>query len=374
MKIAILTQPIGHNYGGILQNWALQHVLSELGHAPQTIIYCSPSIKLTSKERAHKLRYVLRSGLSYFIKYRLLRKDGKPGRLPWHNKNKYLHRFIRNHIETSLFMSEISDSALKEKRFSAIIVGSDQVWRPCYNESNLNSMFCSFADSPILTRVAYAASFGVYSWEFSSEQTAMAQEAIKQFHRVSVREASGMSLCREHLNVEADTCLDPTLLLPSSSYDELIPDKLLRRTPNDKVAVYILDFNEQKRQIVNTICNRLGKEPLYFGNVDEKGHLQPIEQWLAHFKSSDFIITDSFHGTVFSIIYRKPFISIANPTRGTDRFTSLLNMLDLRSRLIYENQEIADSTLFEPIDWDAVYSKLNNYKSKSKAYLTDALN
>lgn len=370
MIIGILTQPLGHNYGGMLQNWALQRVLSDLGHEPITISH--HGIK-----KSVRLRNDLYAVTAYVVKHLIHHPSRKFNRLPWDSRPLgEMKRFVRTNIKRTKFIPCLSGRAIAEYGIKAIIIGSDQVWRPRYNKGYLNYMFGDITfgnDSPIL--LTYAASFGCGRWELSPEETAMAKRSIKKFRSISVREDSAVDMCRAHLDVTATHLLDPTLLLNPKDYNQLIPQKTLHETPTDQVGVYILDLTEQKKHIVEQICRLLGKRPYYFGAIDDRsGQSQSVEHWLASYDRSSFVITDSFHGTAFSINYRKPFISIINHDRGADRFISLLKLFGLEDRMIEEsNPSDLSALIASPIDWDFVNKSLDDLRISSRSFLQDNL-
>lgn len=367
MKIGILTQPLGHNYGGILQNYALQRVLTKMGHEPLTLSYYG---------RPHDYCTEVRDTISFIVKHVIFYPTRKVSHLPTDDENLYLRRFTWRKLK----IREITPSAdtVKKFGFDGFIVGSDQTWRPMYNTYSLRWMYCDFLpEDSQLPVIAYAASFGVGEWEYTPEQTEMARRNIKRFKAVSVREASGVELCRKHLGAEAVHVLDPTLLLGRADYMALVPKKTLARVPEGCVGVYILDLTERKKAIVDAVCRILGKRAVYFGCPAEGSDKYPsVESWLAHFDRADFIVTDSFHGTAFSINFRRPFLSIVNPDRGADRFTSLLDSVNLRHRLINEDvlNDRIENLVKESIDWSQVDTHLTHLSRPSMTFLSNALN
>ena len=368
MKIGILTLRLGHNYGGILQNWALQQVLTGLGHRPVTIRY-------TGESRAQKLLADARCVTAWLVKHLIRHRTRNVYVLPWQDrKNRRLKRFVRKEINSTSFISDLNEAVVARLQLEAIVVGSDQTWRPLYNQMHLSKMFCRFLPvSSVVPRVAYAASFGVDSWDFDNEQTAMAKEGIVGFKAISVRESSGVDLCKRYLAAEAVHVLDPTLLIGPETYAQLTV-KERSEMPCGCVGVYILDENEEKRIIVERVCNALGKEAVWFGRVDEKGIRSSIGRWLASFDKSDFIITDSFHGTAFAINYHTPFLTILNNERGKSRFTSLLNQFGLADRAIttFDIQQI-DSIIKRKIDWNCIGEILNRERKRSLKFIKDNL-
>ena len=370
MKLAILTQIPKRNYGCILQNFALQTVLERAGHRVVTLDYTANSLKKALIINSYAIA-------AYIIKHLVFHPTRRYNQLPWRNQYSQMNRFIKKHLHILKSRHGLNDETVMLFNLDGVVVGSDQVWRPCYNKMSLPWMFCSFLnDGSQLPMVAYAASFGVGEWEYTPEQTEMARCNIKRFKAVSVREASGVELCRKHLGAEAVHVLDPTLLLDRADYMALVPKNTLARVPEGCVGVYILDLTERKKAIVDAVCRILGKRAVYFGCPAEGSDKYPsVESWLAHFERSSFIITDSFHGTAFSINFRRPFISIANQARGADRFTSLLNSVGLQERLISEDGTMSalGALARRSIDWGAVNNRLNQLRKHSMEFLEGAL-
>lgn len=370
MKIGILTQPIGRNYGGILQNWALQQILIREGHQPVTITH-------QGEIRKHKFLFDIRDVAAYCVKHIIHHPTRRENKLPWdHSPFKRLRGFAKKHIKQTRYMPVINAHLLKEHNITTLIIGSDQTWRPKYNGQYLNLMYADFLMDNSINTFSYAASFGTGTWEYPEEQTLMVRKAIKKFKAISVREKSGVNLCKKYLGREAIHVLDPTLLLNESDYKELIPKKIFSCLPPDYVAVYILDLTDEKKAIVNDICNKLGLTPLYFGNTESDGkNLVSVEYWLAALMKSSFVITDSFHGTVFSINFHKPFISLINHNRGADRFNSVLELFNMkkRSRDIVEGELTISDILKDNIDWSDVDIILDKARKDSLKYLKDNL-
>ncbi len=370
-RLGILTQPLGHNYGGIVQNWALQRVFKQSGVKAVTIKY----YELPRFPKLHWFIYKKALKLKRKLSGKWIPEKWEPQRLKEECRN--LRRFVRNHIKmTNTYIPDLSLHRLKRYKFNAIVVGSDQVWRPIYNEQGLGYMFCDFvAPNSLMKCIAYSASFGVDNWEFSEEQTAMAKLNISKFSAVSVRERSGRILCNKYLGCNAETVLDPTLLLCSADYDTLLSPQLLASVEDGCMGVYILDMNDNKQRLIDNVCAQLNLTAVRFGVKNAVTGLYPdVEDWLAHFKKSRFIITDSYHGTIFSILYHKPFISVVNSERGSTRFTSLTGMVELSNRLVEEyNVTTLKDIINEPIDWLRVEKMLDFYRDISRSFIETAI-
>lgn len=371
MQIAILTLPLHTNYGGILQCYALQTVLEQMGH----------EVKVLTKPRFGRLyRYLIYPQIvckQLFERY-ILRKEITVGKSPYESIYQYTDQFIHRYIhqlEKRVWTPRMSN------QFDAIIVGSDQVWRPEYLGSvPLEDAFLSFATGCSIKRIAYAASFGVDECSYTVKQLEKCTPLLQQFDAVSVREFSGVDICKKYFGVEACQKIDPTLLLDVEDYMQLV-SQTDTKPSNGDLMVYVLDETDEKEQIVEAVST--AKSISFFranSKVEdpsaptEERIQQPVEQWLRGFQDADMVVTDSFHGCVFSILFRKPFIAIGNAERGMARFTSLLCILGLEDRLIHSWKEYQErkEMLLEPIDYATVYQKLQYYRKEAMRFLHDA--
>ena len=357
MKIGIVTQPLVANYGGILQNYALQQVLKQLGHEPVTLNYL-PSLKFG--------RYLLYVGKAILCspfpsRRHPIKRYRHFIKLPPNNE-----AFIRKNIETTIVVSDYTKRLLKKYRIETIVLGSDQVWRYSYNSHYLEDMFLDFAKDYSCDKITYGASFGMDTWDYPEERTKRIIELVKQFKAVSVREDSGVDLCRVYLGVEAQTVIDPTLLLDANAYEHICDSS----SPSEKpyLAAYVLDANDEKIKYINSVAVIKGLNVIW---MTVSGHEDPIETWLATIKNADYVITDSYHGSLFSIIFEKQFQTIINSERGSDRFLTLFKKLRLQKCLLYSVPK--KPIIEELIDYDQVHTLLSALREDSLAFLSDHL-
>lgn len=362
MKIGIVTQPLLGNYGGILQNYALQQVLQRLGHSPQTIDY----VMTNSAWRyfRHSLKYRLCKLLGH-----LHRGKQAPTRLRL--RNEVMDAFVKRHINSTHQITKYTSDIVQEYEYEALVVGSDQVWRPKYNDS-IEDMYLDFAQDCNIGRIAYAASFGVDRWEYSHRQSAHCRALAAKFNSISVREKSGEELCRNHLGVEATTVLDPTLLLDANDYGTLCEHI---SAPKERIlAVYLLKSHnrqqvEANHRFVKMIAQQRGLKIKYF--TADTADAMPIEEWLATFRDAEMVITESFHGTVFSILNHREFLTLTNSSRGMARLNTLLGSLGLAERFI--SPESYNPESIPKIDYNKVDEKLNALRKHSIEFLREAL-
>ena len=313
MKVFILTVRLFDNYGGLLQNYALQRVLLNLGHNPITIDYVN--IKVPEKWKiflswVKTFFYIICGKPKSFFKLSSICR-----------RPVFAECFVNKYIYKTKKCYNIDASFLKKNEITAVIVGSDQVWRPKYN-CKIDDMFLKFVKGDSIKKIAYAASFGVDEWEYTQKQTTECRELAKKFNAISVREKSGVNLCKEYLDVEASLVLDPTLLIEKNDYCDICKEIPVA---TEKILVaYVLDCNDSVREL----CESIAKEHhfiLKFFSAGVNSDLT-VPEWLAMFRDASYVVTDSFHGTVFSIIFEKGFKCIYNKERGAARFESLLNL------------------------------------------------
>ena len=369
MKIAILTQPLRYNYGGLLQNYALQIVLKEMGHNPVTLDP-SPFAHTDWKTPFRIFKRTIQKYLFHQQKVDILREYKKNHDVKLLETN--TGKFIKKHIDFIRY-KKITD--INPREYDAFIVGSDQVWRPKYNKGRLSNMFLDFTKEMKVRRIAYAASFGTDEWEFNEEQTTEFSYYISGFDGISVREDSGVTLCKNHFGVNATHVLDPTMLLKKDDYIK----NILSSQENNKeknLFYYILDSDDTKKRIIKDFEQKLHLHATTVRAKNDKSknikqRIQPpIENWLAAINNAEFVVTDSFHGCVFSIIFNKPFIVILNENRGCARINSLLRFFHLEDRLYDPLNDQSDTM----IDWNSVNSILNEKRNVALSFLRSNLN
>lgn len=365
MKIGILTHPLRTNYGGILQNYALQTILKRMGHEVLTIDWHNDKPYV----------YRVMSYLKRNVQHRLLGKINIPtsfgvnlSRKDFLKQTKYLQDFISKHISTTEYIS--SSKKLKESlsyNFDAYIVGSDQVWLKSY----FPHAFLEFTGNLNIKRIFYAAS-GRLDWVKEGFHHDLCVRLIEKFNAVSVRESVSVDICEKYLGIKPTLVLDPVLLLESNDYYQLIKD--IEGIEKNRLVTYILDETEDKKQLVESIASNLGLEILNANPKLDDGCISPIENWLASFYYSSFVVTDSFHGMALSIALRKPFIVYANPKRGIERFKTVLSYFNMEKRLVYSFEEyLSKVDDFEDISYELVNEKQRDLKIESINFIAKSL-
>ena len=360
MKIGILSLNPGHNYGGILQSYALKTVLEQMGHEVKVISKykpLEPSFSLLNIPRycVRCIRLLLKKGdTPVFAEY----YENKKGRIAFCNK--YLNMKVVKNL-----------NEIKPGEFDAIVVGSDQVWRPKYFEPQFQTQiadaFLKFSDNWKIRRVAYAPSFGVDNWEYSDAQTEECSHLIKQFDGVSVREQTGVLMCKDYFDTDAICLCDPTILLTKKDYDNLITSDTPK--PQGNLLVYCLDESTEVNKLVALVSREKKMNP--FRIYSSTGVNPGVDSWLRAFRDTEFVITDSFHACVFSLIFHKPFLVIGNKDRGISRFKTLLEAFGQSDRLLIKADDYKASKEYSSLDdIDIVFE---NLQATAINFLTQSL-
>ncbi len=373
MKIGILTLPLHGNYGGNLQAFALMTYIKQLGHEP-VLIHLKNETRGKPGTKALLKQYLAKTikGIPFL------------GKQIISSRSIYRHSeyFIKKYIQPqTLPIKKRSDlKTLTQYRLDAYIVGSDQVWRKDYAREYLKTFFFDFVDNVKTKKISYAASFGVDFWQFDDALTTELKQLIHLFDLITVREDSAVDLCKEYFDIDVRHVIDPTMLLEPKDYADLIVKEKAAESPGD-CMVYVLDKSEEKNILIDRIAQDGGftcftvnaaskdkKEPI------AKRTYPPVTNWLKGFMDSKFVITDSFHGVAFSILFNKPFIAIGNEERGLARFTSIVNMFGLRKRFILSAEAYNKSLLKNEINWTEVNQTLELYRKKTLSLLHSHFN
>ena len=375
MKIGILTHPLKTNYGGLLQAFALQKVLTDMGYDVLTI---DRHAKGGYKSFPHHCVNYVKRLKEYFwdkkevsIRWNHLVSDGEYREISRHTQS-----FVDRNIRTTrkVYNNELKDID-KEYLFDAYVVGSDQVWLPSYCPGS----FLDFVDRDNVVKLFYAASCGKQSFAVDERLKEECKKLARTFRAVAVREDFLVNLSESALERTATLVLDPTMLLRPADYLHAVSPSV-NKSP--VVFSYILDRDERKADIVQAVSKKLnlpveeGNVKTYYiksGRCDINDCVYPsVDSWINKLNRSEFVVTDSFHGVAFAILFNKPFIVIGNRERGLERFISLLKMFNLSSRLI-NNVECVRELMEAQIDFAPVNAKLEAMRAVSLNFLRNGL-
>ena len=276
-------------------------------------------------------------------------------------------RFAKEHIPMTSLCTNYPDLIALNNSVSKFIVGSDQVWRYEYTGFAEDAFYLGFA-SLDKTILSYAASFGKDTYdEAPSSEVSIARYCLKRFDAISVREDSGVSICKNTFGVKASFVLDPVFLIDQSDWEKLSALSTAVR-PSHYIAYNVLDEDHRFVEAFSHISKDIELPLLNIMKSDE------VHDWLAAIKHADLFVTDSFHGVCFALLFRKQFACVANIRRGYERFKSLLSLVGLEDRILTEPDAVKIKNILDkPINYDAVFKKINALGKTSLAFLTDAL-
>ncbi len=364
-RVGILTQTPSHNYGGVLQALALFNFLKFMGLKPILInkkFYISPLKRFIFNVIS------MVPGQNY--------KNLRVNRFRKAAFRDFIKKEFPNITKPIVCVDDLK-AVVMEERLDAIIVGSDQVWRYAYiNDGNFNVFFLDLGEDISIRKLAYAASFGVDKWE-AVDEIPRITKLLDDFDFLSTRERKGVDICKTQLFVssEVHAVLDPTLLVLPSFYDRFTTGRSVQDR-GGYLASYFLDEDSAKRSFSAFLMNKVTlNSQLKLGKYSGDARCQTPDEWLLAIKNARYVITDSFHGMLFAIIFKKPFFVFANDSRGLSRFEDILEILDLQSRLVTTTttQAALGQLIEEKIDYEVVHRKLESERSRSHELLTRAL-
>lgn len=347
MKISILTFSKELNNGAVLQCYALCLFLKSLGHNVSVI-----DIQLRSCKS-------FKSKVLDIYQWFLFRK------------------FYKKYIPFSKKVKRISDLKLVNTDSDLFIVGSDQVWNPDITRRlSPEVYFFNFLPDNV-KRISYAASFGTDVWKWEAIKDNI-KELLHKFAYISVRERSGVDICKVSFGVDATYVCDPTILL--ENYDEicgmydtskqnndLLYFKIIR---NNRLEEDVLSFAIQKGMTAHSIRDRRKKKGFKYTPYTT------VPMWLNLIRYSSFVVTDSFHATVFCILFHKQFLALPSQPDRSSRHLDLLTELGLKSRFCSRIDRAMDALEFchsTPIDYNIVDERLNSLRKHSINYLLKAI-
>lgn len=377
IKVGIITISKVDNYGAELQSFAFQYKLNKMGYDAENIDY------LFYKNKRHKREAISRPFYSFPLKNRLkevclpkieafksffyrraaLRR--KKGFEAFHQKyNKYSSKVYTSYSELYENVPE----------YDVYCVGSDQVWSPsCY--TSLHPYFLTFAPR-YKKKISYASSFGVSS--LPSKAIDYYRQDLLNLDSIAVRESTGVDLVKQLTGRKAELVIDPTLLLTGDEWSVVASDA---KVPQFK---YLLLYVLKKSNYITRVAHRIAKEnglqivrickgPFRQDSKDS-GILNIIDaapnEFVGLFKNADYVLTNSFHGTAFSLIFQRQFYTILkNGKKNNSRQLDLLENIGLKDRIIYENEFKNQTT----IDFSEYRMRIEDLRKKSEIYLVNAI-
>lgn len=374
MKAAIVTFVRAYNYGAVLQSYALSKVVRQYGVDVEVLDYF-PSIFRSQYSLAYlgNIRYFPYRPIKNWLKFvpvlRTIRK-----------RNRNFSCFINRYIPLSSDQYKTIDEIIcTNKSYQAYIAGSDQVWsHSCASFDEV--FFLDFHQAKQAKRYSYAASFGTKTIPDTYRDEYYRR--LKNWDKYSVREESGKGIIKELLGADAVQCVDPTLLITENEWYQ-IAKKPARRKPY--ILVYsvngINSVLEQAKALaavkdldVVYIPCILQYEKLMGYDAKEKGFIvkntiSPSE-WIGYFADAEYVLTDSFHGTVFSVLFHKKFVVATEYSWGNNtRVYDFLDLLQLKDRVMSRDVFEID----REISWATIDNNLTTIIERSLMYINEMI-
>lgn len=366
-KVELITLQNVPNYGSVLQCYATEQMIKELGYDIETINYLPErmtkfgmlkNIKYKTKklEKSLLLRTIARVIIypSYIMRFNTFNKFRK----------KYLNMTKKVYKNYNDLLSNVPIADI-------YCTGSDQVWNSEWNDEIDKSLFLEFAPKG-KRRIAYAASFG--KKELVEKEKSITKEMLEKYDRISLRESSGVEIV-ESLGIKNSVnVVDPTLLLSGDDWRKISSNKYNNK---DYILVYNLNRNKKIDNYANRLSKKTGLKVIYLSyqihEFYKKGKMicnPKVEDFISLIDSAKYVISDSFHATAFSLNLNTQFV-IVYPGKFSTRLQSLLELLNLENR-VAENEEDLSIVLNE-IDYGKVNKKLKKMREESKKWLKDSL-
>ncbi|TAH72108.1 MAG: polysaccharide pyruvyl transferase family protein [Anaerolineaceae bacterium] len=362
MKVGVVTFHSANNYGAVLQTWALQKVLEDLNittgvinYHPDIIdgLYDPMKLKRGLPRRLLKMKLYIRNRKS-LIRY-----------------NKF-QSFLGTKLNLIGDYRTYKELEAANLNLDAYIVGSDQVWNPTHIGGFDPAYYLEFAE-PASKRISYAASLGT-DYVVPKHKNAM-EKALNSFTSISVRERSIQNEISELAGKPVEVVLDPTLLLDKDDYDEI---KVKSKYKEPYILVYSIEKNPQLMEFANKISVSLGmpilqRRPMNgLINQMEPFYTSDAGEFLGHIEAAKYVITNSFHGTVFSILYGKPFVSMLHTDTGR-RTEDLLKDLGMSSHILYDIKDFDSFDIFKIDNIEETKEKIMRLRENSMSFLKASL-
>lgn len=365
-KIGIITFHSAHNYGAMLQVYALQKILNNNG-VVKVINYKNPII-----DYQYRIIKLDKSNLKSFVcsiknNILYLRKNIK--------RYKSFNNFMNDKIElTSVYTTE-DDLKKNPPQFDIYVTGSDQVWNSQITQGLKDSYTLLFGDNSV-KRISYAASIGNELIE--SNEAAEYKEKISNIDRISVREETAKKVLKKIINKPIEVVLDPTLLLKKEEWEN--ETKSMKSLKGKYILAYVVAKDEEYYKILNELSSRtrlkivhFSKNNIGYNNVLKSAYTEGPLEFVNLIKNAEYVVCTSFHATVFSIIFNKKFFVVPHRKTGA-RVTNLLDKLNISNRAVNSLEEFNKMDYNSEINYKEVNSILENERQKSIDWLNNSIN
>lgn len=359
MKVGILTFHNAYNYGAILQAYATQELVKDYGHDVEIIDYHNKKIDSIYNGKKFNFRTFVR----YFYRFPLYLLEI----LFYRMKRKAYHTFVRRNIRLS-DSRYVQDRSTEIKGYDAILIGSDQLWNKGITGGFDHVYWGDFVSDSHTRKIAW--SICMNNNDFTSEEKDYIVRHLSNFTAISVRERSLQLFLKELTQIEYPQTLDPTLLLSKQQWELLT--KPIKQS--NYIVVYAVQDEEETIEYARQIAKIMQKDFVilrsnskHYCSKENKEHCGP-DEFLSYIRYADFVVTTSFHGTAFSIIFQKQFVCPI--FRKNKRIESLLSLVGLGERIIQTSSEVIN---LSKIDFYKVEELLEQEIAASRQFLDIAM-
>ncbi len=385
-KIGLVTCYFKHNYGSMLQAYATQRVLDD-NNIPNETINIESNIDFSRGKKKYYLSQITNYGFikskAGMMKLKFDKKINKElGKNIQIRDTKYEEFKKRYFNLTSAYTTYDELTELCRNKYSDVIVGSDQLWLPVNVVADYYTL--NFVPNKV-NKIAYATSFGVSSVD--NKYKNLYKNFLNKINYLSVREETGVKLVEKLCGKKAKLVCDPTILLTKEEWDTIVPKK---RIIKDKyILCYFLGNNIEHRKFAERLRDKTGYQIVSLNHADEYvrysdifADITPYDigpcEWINLIKNAEYVCTDSFHGTVFSLINNKIFFNFRrhsnkNKMSTNSRIDTLLNLVGISDERILTGMEEIEEVLKLKINYNKVNKKLDDIRNEGKNWLLDSI-
>lgn len=344
MKISLISIKSQYNYGAALQSYATYQYLKNLNHSVEVVNYFP--------KRSKNIKGLIIDFLTIQRRFKI-------------------KSFYRKNMEfTKIRYKSFKQIEDKTPEADIYIVGSDQVWNSQIYGGKLDpAFFLDFVDDK--KKISFASSIG--RDDVNADELKEMKHYLNKFNNVSVREESAKVLLEEAGLREVKTVLDPVFLLEQKDYEKFIKPVSIKKY----LLIYTFEKNSLIEKIAKDVSKRLGLKIIELGTYMSKYssfkfiNNAGVEDFVSLIYHADFIVTSSFHGTAFSILFNKQFIAVAPSVRRT-RLENIANLLGVKERLVTEKTNYSIDELLKSIDYNNVNELLKNNAEDGRAFLKNS--
>ncbi|MBO7657077.1 polysaccharide pyruvyl transferase family protein [Candidatus Saccharibacteria bacterium] len=371
MKVGLISIHSAHNYGSVLQAYALQEFLKkELGDV-EIIDYRPEYFEKMYKIFSFKIYKDFHGFFNKMLHlgWRILNLQAR-----LRKKHKFDDFIRNNYIMTSKRYSKCEELKELGLKYDVVFVGSDQVWNTGITEGFDGAYYLNFVSSNTV-KASYAAS--IARSEIEKRYLNDYKQAVNAFDAISVREESGRKILKKILSKKISVNIDPTFLIDKKDWDNILQESSLNLSQEPYIFTYVLQENKELVKVVNAISENMGMRVVSIAKKKRYKNETVIsdagpEDFLYLIKNSTFVVTNSFHGAAFSAIYRKPCCVIPHLETGS-RMVDLYNRLGLSKRILYRADNLRLAELLDTSDYSNLTTILEDEYNKSHSFVRDVL-